>query len=337
MADAHRLGDSCPLFAPMSVDAMPLAEADRISIQDGGLDDGGAVSSQKRLMRASIFPASMGASDDAASYRRPPHQPSEPQSPDDLPLTLEPAFDLGKFATEFLLQSLFPLSLPIVMLRDGFRGAQNHYYFPLTWSPSDMAGSFFYHWFYPLIYWFVLYIDFSCVRKEDKIFSTTEVCKNLGEDRFHSTVVVLMSSMLGRYAMVAAKYGQLTDAEYKAFKSNRNPEAHRKVLLSLQILSSWTQPTTEYLRREMAVVIERLSLPNVDDLAFEHPAGAKIVPDGCQTPTECAVTELVDNLCSECRCVQHSLECAPHLIFSYLTICCSFSTELVAKVIYLAL
>ena len=69
-------------------------------------------------------------------------------------------------------------------------------------------------------------------------------------------LAVALAGNLGRWGMVAAKYGYLSPTEYAHILTNTRDEMQMRDLQRLQLLTSWATPTAEFLEDALDASVE---------------------------------------------------------------------------------
>ena len=220
-------------------------------IRDGGADD-----VEPRLHRQSVL-VSMGP---AGS-----HHADQPESEPvgggiaDLSsdLSPEPEFYYGQMIEQVAVHALFPFSLPYILSHGGPTRCRNQMF--LTYE--NTWGAFFivvvFNWLPALFFWAVAYLDLTAGAAIGKMES----------DRHHPLFAIVALLSFARCAMVAAKYGYLTPAEYQHVLHNKDHATQANNLQTLQLLTSWNEPSRAQLSRELEASQERLGLC-IDGLEF---------------------------------------------------------------------
>jgi hypothetical protein len=168
----------------------------------------------------------------------------------------EPEFVYGHMIEQMVVHAVFPLSLPYVLSRGGKVRCYNQLFLLSEVSRGALLAVVGANWAPALLLWMVVYLDFAEGAAIGKL-----------ESHLHPLFAIVLVLNFARWAMVSAKYGYLTPAEYQHVLTNSNRVAQQTDLTSIQLLTCWNAPTRVQLRRELAVSQERLGLC-VEDLQF---------------------------------------------------------------------
>jgi hypothetical protein len=252
-------------------------------------DDGDEPEVGPRLHRQSVFVSDEVAGSDAAAA-------GEENDSDDVSseLSSEPEFFYGHTIEQMVVHAMFPLSLAYVLGRGGKERCYNQKFLPYEASRGALLAVVGFNWAPALLLWMVAYLDFAEGAAIGKL-----------ESRLHPLFAIVLVLNFARWAMVSAKYGYLTPTEYQHVLNNSNRSAQQTDLASMQLLTSWNEPTRVQLRRELAVSQERLGLC-IEGLDFavgcsgaarlaaflQSTGSLKAADDGSSLTCECGTTKL---------------------------------------------
>eukprot|EP01043_Picozoa_sp_COSAG02_P001243 COSAG02_NODE_26_length_51927_cov_61.213881_8_plen_740_part_00 len=214
-------------------------------ISENLLDTGDEPDVGPRLYRQSVLVSNETAVSDAAAARE-----EEDNSADEsFKHSSEPEFFYGHMIEQMVVHATFPLSLPYVLSRGGKTRCYNQLFLMDEVSSVALFAVVGLNWTPALVLWMVVYLDFA----EGPAIGELE-------SRLHPLFAIALVLNFARWAMIAAKYGYLTPAEYQRVLTNSNRSAQQTDIASIQLLTNWNSPTRAQLRRELAVSQERLGL-----------------------------------------------------------------------------
>jgi hypothetical protein len=177
----------------------------------------------------------------------------------------EPQCNYAQFFEQFFIHVMFPFSLPFVLIRGGMVRAYNQkLMLHKSMTGQQMVEVAAFNWAQALFFWAMTYLEIAEPEKIGRL-----------EGRVHPLYAIVLVLNIARWAMVSAKYCYLTDTEYKNVLTNPNSKTQSVDLRSLQLLTSWNEPTCVQLRQQLEVSQERLGL-SVEGLQFSlESTGAK--------------------------------------------------------------
>eukprot|EP01044_Picomonas_judraskeda_P001757 COSAG03_NODE_111_length_12507_cov_28.124355_4_plen_583_part_00 len=172
-------------------------------------------------------------------------------------LSPEPEFYYAQMIEQVAVHALFPFSLPYMLSRGGPTRCRNQMFLPYENTLGAVYAVVAYNWLPPLFFWAVACLDLAAGAAIGQMES----------DRHHPLFAIVVIVNFARWAMVSAKYGYLTPAEYQHVLHNTDHAAQANNLRTLQLLTSWNEPSRAQLSRELEASQERLGLC-IDGLEF---------------------------------------------------------------------